>query len=377
MTAIVNLKQKCSAPSSLLSSDVPVLKIAQDCIHCGACVQECGFLQNQAVPGQIAQNYLSGDKGCLRSAYSCSLCSLCVEVCPQHLPVAEMFLDFRREAVLLGKGRYSHHRPLRFYEKIGNSKLFTCYRLPQACDTIFFPGCALPGIMPDRILHLFNYLKEQIPQLGLVLDCCNKPSHDLGFQEQFCQRFAQKVDRLRSAGVKKVITTCPSCYQIFKRYGKGFDIVTAYPLLNKMEKIFSAPINSSQVFTVHDSCAIRFEDETHKAVRELADRKGLKFSEMNHSRRKTYCCGAGGTVHYLEQKKDSSWTRKRQKEAGEANMITYCAGCTSALGSDRAYHIIELLFSGLDSGLPSGRMSSAPYTYINRLLLKVKCLFLH
>jgi hypothetical protein len=72
------------------------------------------------------------------------------------------------------------HAPLLAYERKGGSTIYSFYGLPAGCDTVFFPGCALPGTRPDAVSELFEALKQVIPNLGIVLDCCLRPSHDRG-----------------------------------------------------------------------------------------------------------------------------------------------------------------------------------------------------
>jgi len=98
--------------------------------------------------------------------------------------------------------------------------------LPEACQTILFPGCTLTGTRPDTTLKLLNYLKKIYPRLGIVLDCCCKPSHDLGRQTFFHEMFSEMQKYLIDHGIKNVITACPNCYQMFNHYGSPLEVTT-------------------------------------------------------------------------------------------------------------------------------------------------------
>ena len=50
---------------------------------------------------------------------------------------------------------------------------------------------------------------KNITDIGIVLDCCTKPSHDLGDEEHFNAMFGEMKDYLLSQGIKTVLLACP------------------------------------------------------------------------------------------------------------------------------------------------------------------------
>lgn len=357
----------CTGPASARAIDL----ISRNCTRCGQCLEECAFLRRHGMPGRIADQWLAGDDSHLATAFACSLCRLCTRICPQGLPMAEMFLDLRRAAVARGQGRFREHRALLVYEAIGSSPLMTCYLLPAGCTTVFFPGCSLPGIRSRQTVQLFLLLRERIPDLGMVLDCCNKPSHDLGFHQRFMANFGRMVDRLRARGVEKVITACPSCYQVFRQYGQGLEITTIYSHLLQYKVDNRTP--SGRRYTIHDPCTLRFEPHIHQAVRQLVRSLGLELTEMQHNRTTTICCGLGGAACHLTGRNHAGRQGQRLAEAGDANLLTYCAGCTAALASPRTGHLLDVLLPPAGEGpgkVP--KSAGAPWTYLHRLFLKLK-----
>ena len=78
--------------------------------------------------------------------------------------------------------------------------------------------CPAPDPKPHG--HSIKHLKEQIPHLGVVLDCCHKPSHDLGRQQSFLTWFEDMRDWLIRHGVRHIIVACPNCYKVFHGYGQ-------------------------------------------------------------------------------------------------------------------------------------------------------------
>jgi Fe-S oxidoreductase len=345
--------------------------IKEKCTECLLCQKECLFLQKCGTPKAIADRYHLEEKEFRFLPYECSLCGMCHAVCPVKISPAQMFLEMRRENVLRGKGDFPEHAPLLNYEKRGISKRYTWYGLPQGCDTILFPGCALPGARSETVINLYKHLKGESPQLGIVLDCCTKPSHDLGRQEYFERVFGEMKELLLSQGIKTVWVTCPNCYKVFKEYGAPLRIQTVYEVLPGL-KSFPSTTNRGTV-TVHDPCVVRFDKEVHRSVRNLIESRGTAIEEMGHRETKTLCCGEGGAVGFINPELAQEWGIKRSKEAGNKPILTYCSGCVNHLSKrSPTHHLLDFYFDPEATLAGRIKASKAPFTYWNRLRLKRK-----
>jgi ferredoxin len=136
--------------------------ISEKCINCNLCQKECEFLRRYGKPKEIADSYDPSDARLQGMPFECSLCQLCSAVCPVRINPADMFLEMRKETVLSGNGNYPEHNGILGYEKRGTSKKYTFYSIPEGCDTIFFPGCSLPGTRPDKVLRLYEHMKKTV-----------------------------------------------------------------------------------------------------------------------------------------------------------------------------------------------------------------------
>jgi ferredoxin len=184
------LRAPVKAPPSL----EPFLKnIRERCTECGACTEACAFLSHYGNPKAIADSIDFSSPRQQVIAYECSLCSLCNAVCPGKLDLRRLFLEIRRQYVGSGHFHESAYQAILGYEKRGTSSLFSWYGLPEGCDTVFFPGCSLPGTRPQVTLRMFRALQKTVPSLGIVLDCCTKPSHDQARQATGSSR-SQRIE---------------------------------------------------------------------------------------------------------------------------------------------------------------------------------------
>lgn len=350
-----------------------VAKIRSECTECGACRTQCAFLQKHGLPKTIADTRDFSHADDRAMAYECSLCHLCTAVCPEKLAPADLFLAVRREAATAEHTDLSRYGAILGYEKRGTSPLFSYYGLPAGCDTIFFPGCSLPGTRPETTWQLFQHLQGTIPNLGIVLDCCTKPSHDLGRQDHFEAMFGEMRAYLSAHGIRKVLVACPNCHKMFKQYGHGLAVQTVYEHLAGYGLPDGArvPGEKSTEWTVHDPCPLRGERDAQEAVRKLLGGIGITVSEMKHSRQHTLCCGEGGSVGFVQSKLARAWGQTRKDEAKGFRVVTYCAGCVGFLARvTPTVHIADLLFSPEQSLNGGPTVSAAPWTYLNRIKLK-------
>lgn len=345
--------------------------IGKVCIDCPECREECAFLKKYGTPLEIATSHDPSDPRWLMLAYECSLCGLCAAVCPMALRPEEMFLEMRREAVNRGIAPLPEHRALLSYERRGVSRRFSWYALPPACHTVFFPGCALPGTRPDQTIRIYEHLKKSDPALGVVLDCCCCPSHDLGRADFFSAMFEEMKSFLVDHGIKRVITACPNCHRMFRLHGAPLEAMTVYETLIQNGVPETGATGGDFSVSIHDPCGVRQEKEVHAAVRRLAAEKGFSIVEMVHAGEKTLCCGEGGNAGAVAPEFADAWAGRRRKEAGGRVLLTYCAGCAPRLtGRTPVFHILDAVLE--PRAVVSGKVktSRSPMTYINRLRLK-------
>ena len=375
-------------------------QLADDCTSCGACAVRCAFLQEAGLPGEIASAWLSGNHQA--DPFACSLCNLCTAVCPEKLNPGDFFLDLRRHLNRCQARDLRPYRPLLSYERLGASPWFAAEKLPANCDTAFFPGCNLPGSRPAATWQLFHRLQQHCPNLGLVLNCCHKPSHDLGRQDYFTSRFTALQQDLRRQGIRRLLVACPNCYKVFLQYGGELRVESVWealaapaaettltmaqgavppaepPAAQQAVPAEAARQNGGPdgsdgpLVTIHDPCPLRNRPALQQAVRRLAQEHGLQIKEMRASGRRTFCCGEGGAVGCKRPELAARWGELRREQAGTLPVLTYCAGCAGFL--NRAglptIHLADLLADSRQALAGKAPVSKGLPTYLNRLLFK-------
>ncbi|WDP91179.1 MAG: VTT domain-containing protein [Desulfobacter sp.] len=354
-----------------IAADAAGAAIKEACTGCGACQPRCTFLSRYGTPREIADL-----EPCQRAAlaFECSLCGLCRTVCPQGLDPEAWFLSLRRAAVSDGRADLSRYSTITGYEKRGTSPLFSYYALPENCDTVFFPGCTLPGTRPQVTWDLFQHLRSARPSLGVVLDCCSKPSHDLGRQGYFKAMFGELLDFLKDNGVKRVWVACPNCHKVFSTYAAGIKVESVYEIIHRrgpLPDLGKQCVGDDRPI-IHDPCPMRDTPVVQDAVRSLLSKMDVPVGKTTDEKRKTLCCGEGGSVGFINPELSGAWATARKKTARGRTVVTYCAGCAGALNRSGipALHILDLLFSARKPPGSPPAVAKAPFTYLHRLALK-------
>ncbi|PLY00707.1 MAG: (Fe-S)-binding protein [Desulfuromonas sp.] len=345
-------------------------QVERSCHSCSACVDTCTFLRRYGSPAAISRKALSADFP-LENAFACNLCQLCTAICT-HKKVAphELFLEIRRACVRNGSGIHPEHQGLTEFEKSGTSKQLTWAGLPFGCRTVFFPGCTLCGSRPAAVRKAFEILQHETPDIGVVLDCCSKPSHDLGRDNTFRSLFGELCNWLLDAGIEEVLTGCPSCQQLFEQYGAGLKIRSIYEALLENRNLIPRSEAPTPV-KLHDPCTARFATTTQQAVRELAVHMGLEVQELPHHGTTTLCCGKGGAAHHYAPSIAGTWLAALNDEATSHHVTTYCGSCQARFHETfKSSHLLDFLAHPAQAAQGEIKPPIPALFHINRLRLK-------
>jgi NADPH-dependent glutamate synthase beta subunit-like oxidoreductase len=166
---------------------------AQRCLNCACsqCVKNCPFLQHyvQEPPGTAkALVRLLRERGATDPLipYSCHYCGLCQAVCPRDLHAGQVCLAAREALVAQGRGPLPPHKSIQNFVKRGSSPTFTVSRPDPATGKaarVFFPGCSLAGHATQVVKAAYAYVRRQLPDTGIMLNCCGAPSYFMGEKE--------------------------------------------------------------------------------------------------------------------------------------------------------------------------------------------------
>ncbi len=325
-----------------------------ECV-CSQCVTHCTFLK------RYVQGYPYTEKEMVRLLeerglkeplipYSCHFCGLCQAVCPKDLHVGRVCLEYRGRLVAAGQGPLPQHKGIQNYVKWGTSPAFTL-SVPDPrsgrARRVFFPGCSLPGHSPHLVIAAYKYLRENLPEVGIILNCCGAPSYLTGETEVFQRVLGGVAAEVEKLGAEELITACTHCLHTLREFRPEIKAVSLYEVMaEKGLPERSQGQGPGAIFQIHDACGARQAPGIHDAVRRLVEGAGHRYEEMDHCRERTICCGSGGMVPAVHGALAQKMTEFRLSEA-HRDLITYCASCRARFrqAGRPAAHVLELIFN--------------------------------
>lgn len=232
-------------------------------------------------------------------------------------------------------------------------------------EYLFWVGCA--GAFDDRykkvvraFAKILVHLKVSFAVLGKEETCTGDPARRGGNEMLYQMQALQVIERLKAYEVRKIITICPHCYNIFKNEypdldGK-FEVINYLQLLNKyaeegLLKFDPASLKNITV-TYHDPCYLGRANDIYDEPRELIGKMTGRFVEMKRNRSFALCCGAGGAQMFKEAEKgDKEIFIERTEEALDTNaevIATACPFCMTMITDGLKYKNKEEEIKNLD-----------------------------
>ncbi|MGO9582748.1 MAG: (Fe-S)-binding protein [Acidimicrobiales bacterium] len=302
------------------------------------------------VPNVIADDVL----------WACTTCGACVEQCPVDIEHVDAIIDMRRYQVL-NESRFPSEAAsmLRNVESRGDPwGLGAARRLEWAeglsfavpvvegpigddVEYLFWVGCA--GALDERarkttqsIARLLHRAGVSFAVLGPAESCTGDPVRRLGNEYLFQTQARQNIETLKAAGVRKVISSCPHCYNsLSKEYpslGGNFEVIHHSQLLARLvAEGRLRPERLQAKVAYHDPCYLGRHSQIYGPPRSvIASVPGVSPLEMGRCRERSFCCGAGGARMWLEESQGKRINLERTDEAlatGADVVSTACPYC--------------------------------------------------
>jgi Fe-S oxidoreductase len=314
-------------------------------------VAEGGVAAKPLVPDVIQDDVL----------WSCTTCGACVEQCPVDIEHVDTILDMRRYEVLM-EARFPSEAGtmLRNIENqgdpwgLGGSQRLEWTKgldfevpvvsgtIPDDVEYLFWVGCA--GALDERarrttqaIAKLLHRAGVSFAVLGPKESCTGDPARRLGNEYLFQTQAQANIETLRGAGVRKVVASCPHCFNSIAReypaLGADFEVLHHTQLLEQLlgagRLTASSPVDAT--VTYHDPCYLGRHNEVYEEPRGVLEHvPGVDVKEMHRHKRTGFCCGAGGARMWMEERVGSRINVNRTDEAlatGADVISTACPYC--------------------------------------------------
>ena len=211
----------------------------------------------------------------------------------------------------------------------------------KKADVVFWVGCA--GSFDDRakkitiaFVKILNQIKINFAVLGTEETCTGDPAKRAGNEFLFQMQALQNISNLDNYGVKKIVTTCPHCFNTLKNeypeLGGNYEVLhhTQYlkDLIDQGLLTLSGKKYKGKKITYHDPCYLGRANKVYEAPRELIKKLSADLVEMKSCKSKALCCGAGGAQMFKDAEKGNKEINiERTEQALEVKPEIIAAAC--------------------------------------------------
>lgn len=335
------------------------------CFNCGSCLLSCPVYD---VVGKEfgGPAYLGGRGVCFTASISglqvaadsglwlCTNCGLCTEMCPIRQDTPGFMRATRSRAVSQGiampaeqsalvKSVRNYHNPW-MQPREARSRWSKDMAIGGEGRLLYFAGCSPSLLSPEISRAAVRVLRAgglDPCYLGKDEVCCGATLLKLGHADLFLQVARENARRIRESGATKIITACPGCFSMLRRYPQyieGFDVEVEH-ISQTMARLVEAGAlrfeGTGKAVTYHDPCDLGRHGGVYEEPRQvLRAIPGLDLREMDPNREMAICCGSGGGVKTGYPNLAEGIGRKRiaaARRTGAECIVTSCPWCEANL----------------------------------------------
>jgi Fe-S oxidoreductase/nitrate reductase gamma subunit len=287
--------------------------------------------------------------------WSCTTCGACEEECPVMIEYVNKVIDLRRGLVLT-EDRYPEELTKAFKSLETNSNPWGFGRDSRAdwagdlkvklwdkdhpTEYLYFVGCN--GSFDNRGKKISSAVVQSLQSagvdfsiLGMEEGCTGDPARRAGNEYLFDMLATQNVETFKEKGVSKIITHCPHCFNSLKNeypeFGARYEVIHHSELLAELVKDGKIALGekSDEKVVVHDSCYMGRHNQVYEAPRKAlaVNLPAEGILEVETSRERGSCCGAGGARFLLEEKVGSKMSHNRVDELLQTEPDTIAVSC--------------------------------------------------
>ncbi len=286
--------------------------------------------------------------------WQCTTCGACMEACPVFIEQMPKIVDMRRFLVMeeadfpdtMGDAVTSMEtrgHPFKGTQatRVDWTEGLNVQTVADAKDAevLFWVGCG--GALIERNQKTVRATAQLLQQAGVKFSilgreekCTGDPARRIGNEFLFEMLAKENAEKLNQYGVKKIVTSCPHCFNTFKneypQFGGKYQVFHHSEFLAKLvdEGKLRPATESDKKITFHDPCYLGRHNGVYDAPRKLVQLSSRHQPvETERRREKGFCCGGGGGMSFVEEPKDKRVNQERARELLETGADVVAVGC--------------------------------------------------
>jgi Fe-S oxidoreductase len=305
--------------------------------------------------GILTGEIIKGD-----AIWSCTTCGHCIENCPvliEHVPniidmrryLVQMESRFPNELATVYKGWENMSNPWSLASNM-RADWFEDFGVKTPAENptfeyLYYVGCA--GSYDDRNKKVSRSLVRLMQKGGVNFACmgndemcCGETARRLGNEYLAQTMIEANVELWNEMGVKKIITSCPHCFNTLKneyhQFGGNYEVIPHAELIKTLieEGRIKPELNLDHDGPVvyHDSCYLGRYNNIYDTPREVAcSVPGINLVEAQRLKCTSFCCGAGGGRMWMEENIGNRINTMRCEQLLETGAKTFATACPYCL----------------------------------------------
>ena len=208
-------------------------------------------------------------------------------------------------------------------------------------EILFWVGCA--GSYDARAKKVSQAFAKVLQSAGISFailgneeSCTGDPARRAGNEFLFQMSALQNIEVLNGYEIQKIVTACPHCYNTLKneypKLGGNYEVLHHTQLISQLISEGKLKVEGrnweGKKITYHDSCYLGRVNGEYEAPRGVLDKLQADVVEMDQSRTRGLCCGAGGAQMFKEDEPgDKRINMERIEQALDTGAEVVAANC--------------------------------------------------